>query len=136
MIRKLACAMAVMVVAVGFVIADDVTCRIEGIADGKATCQKYSKAKKGAAPEKVGDTFTVTIAKDCAVHKGMFDKDTKKVVKGDAYEGGLTALAEAAKKAADKGGVNVIITTPQDGGKGDATLILVVGGGGKKKAAE
>jgi hypothetical protein len=135
MIRKLACAVAVMAVAVGFVMADTVTCRIEKMEGNTITVQKYTKAKKGQKAEKEGDAWTVKVAKDATIAKGMFNKDTKSFDKGDAIEGGVKALAAIVTKAGEKG-VNVVITTDKDGGKGTASQVLIVGGKKKKAAAE
>jgi hypothetical protein len=125
-----------MVVTVGFVMADEVACRIEKIDGTTATCQKYTKAAKGKKAEKEGDSWTCTINADTKIYKGMFNKDTKKVEKSDTAID-LAAFKESVTKAGDKGGVSVILTTDKDGGKGKATQILTVGGGkGKKAAAE
>lgn len=132
MIRKLVCAVAVMVVAVGFVMADEFTATITKVDGNKITYQKFKKVKKGEAPEKIGDAVEIS-AKDATVAKGTFNKDTKKVEKGDAIEGGVKGLAELVTKSGEKG-VPARITTSEDGGKGTASQILVTGG--KKKAAE
>jgi hypothetical protein len=132
MIRKLACAVAVMVVAVGFVMADEFTATIHKVDGNKITYQKYKKGtKKGEAPTKDGEAVTVS-AEGATVAKGTFNKDTKKVEKGDAIEGGVKALAEMVTKSGEKG-VTARITTSDDNKK--ATQILVTGGGGKKKKA-
>jgi len=128
MIRKLVCAMFVMVVGIGFVMADEFNATITKAADGKITYQKFKKAaKKGEAPEKDGEPVTIEVAKDAKIVKGTFDKDAKKFVAGDAIEGGLTS--ETFTKASDKG-VAARITTDADNKK--VTQIMVTGG--KKKA--
>ena len=132
MVRKMVCAVFVMAVGIGFVLADEVACRIEKLDGNTATCQQYTQAKKGAKAEKKGESYTVTIGKDCVIAKGTFNKDTKKFDKGDAVEGGVKALAEMVSKAGDKGGVSVQMTTDKEGGKGTASQILVTGKGGKK----
>ena len=91
MIRKLACAMAVMVVAVGFVVAEEFGATINSVDTGKKTVtyQKYKKGVKGKQGEKDGDAVTISVAADAKIAKGVFDKDTKKWSAGDAIEGGL-----------------------------------------------
>lgn len=130
MIRKLVCAVAVMVVAVGFVMADEFTATITKVDGGKITYQKMKKTKKGEPAAKDGDPVVIN-AEGATVAKGTFNKDTKKLEKGDAIEGGVKGLAELVTKAGDKG-VNARITTDADNKK--VTEILVTGG--KKKAAE
>ena len=129
MIRKLVCTMFVMVVGIGFVMAEEFNATITKAGDGKITYQKFKKAaKKGEAPEKDGEPVTIEVAKDAKVVKGTFDKDAKKFVAGDAIEGGLTADIFKSDK-----GVAARITTDADNKK--VTQIMVTGGK-KKKAAE
>lgn len=85
MIRKVACAMFAMTIAVGFVVAKPVTGRITDVKDNTFT---FQPTKKG---ENVGAAVKLTLAKDGVVAKGVPDKeDKKKTVKGDAIEGGLS----------------------------------------------
>jgi len=122
--RKLFCSMFVMVVAVGFVCAEDFRASITEVKDGKVTFYKIEGKGKDAKKSEKSETLPV---KDGAtVAKGKFDKDTKKLVAGDAIEKGLAN--EIFTKIGEKG-VGATITT--DDGK--ITQILV--GGGKKKAA-
>jgi hypothetical protein len=130
MIRKLVCAMFVMVVAIGFAFADEFNATITKVDGNKITYQKYKKAKKGAKGEKDGDPVTIEVASDAKVTKGMFDKDAKKFVAGDAIEGGLKADIFA--KATEEKGVAARIVTDADNKK--VTAIMTVGG--KKKAAQ
>jgi hypothetical protein len=130
MIRKLFCAMLVMTVAVGFVLAEEFQAGITKAGDGKVTYQKFKKGKKGAKGEADGDPVTMTVAKDAKIVKGKFDMEAKKMVPGDAIEGGLTA--ELFTKATTDAPVMVTITTDDD--KKTVTQIMV-GGKGKKKAA-
>lgn len=128
MIRKLACAVAVMVVAVGFVMADEFTATITKVDGDNITYQKFKKAKKGQPAEKDGDAVKAN-AKGATIAKGMFNKDTKKIEKGDAIA--ASALAEMVTKSGEKG-VAARITTEGD----KVTQILVTGGGKKKKDAK
>lgn len=129
MIRKLFCAMLVMTVAVGFVLAEEFQAGITKIDGDKVTIQKFKKGKKGVKGEADGDPVTLTVAKDAKVVKGMFDKDKKAMVAGDALEGGLKH--ETFSKASTDAPVMVTITTDDD--KKTVTQILVAGK--KKKAA-
>jgi hypothetical protein len=128
MIRKLVCAMAVMVVGVAFVMADEFNATITKVDGDKITYQKFKKVKKGQPAEKDGDPVTISVAKDAKIVKGMFNKDTKKVEAGDKIEGGLTA--DTFTKAGEKG-VAARITTDAD--NKTVTQIMVTG---KKKAAQ
>jgi len=127
MIRKLVCAMFVMTVAIGFVIADEFQATVTKVDGNKITYQKYKKGAKGKKGEKDGDPVTMTVAKDAkiangkAAGKGKFDV-------GDAIEGGLKS--EVLSKATEEKGVQVHITTDAD--NKNVTQLLVVG---KKKAA-
>ena len=130
MIRKLFCSMFVMVLAIGFVAADELTGVITKVDGDKVTFQKMTKAKKGVKSEKDGDPVVVTTNKDTKIVAGKFDKDTKKTVDGDEVKDGLKNEIFTTKFDAEKG-VRAVITT-----KGEtlvAEKILVVGG--KKKAA-
>jgi hypothetical protein len=122
--------MFVMVVGIGFVMADEFNATITKAGDGKITYQKFKKAaKKGEAPEKDGDPVTINVAKDAKIVKGMFNKDTKKVEPGDKIEGGLAADVFKSEK-----GVAARITTDAD--NKNVTQIIVTGGGKKKKDAK
>jgi hypothetical protein len=124
MIRKLVCAMFVMVVGISFVMADEFNATITKAGDGKITYQKFKKAaKKGEAPEKDGDPVTINVAKDAKIVKGVINKDTKKVEPGDKLEGGLANEAFKGEK-----GVPARITTDAD--NKNVTQIIVTG---KKK---
>jgi hypothetical protein len=126
MLRKLVCAVFMLMVTIGLVTAEEFTATITKVDGNKITYQKYLKAKKGEKAEKDGDAVTIEAAKDVKVFKGTFNKDTKKVEAGDAIEGGLKA--EIFTKISEKG-VRASITTDDD--KKVVTQILTVGG--KKK---
>ena len=112
MIRKLVCAMCVMTVAVGFVLADEFQAGITKIEGNKVTLQKFKKGKKGAKGEADGDPVTITVTTDAKVVKGNFNKDTKKVEAGDAIEGGLKA--DTFSKVSTDAPVMATITTDAD----------------------
>jgi hypothetical protein len=130
MIRKLVCAMCVMTVAVGFVLADEFQAGITKVDGNKITYQKFKKGKKGAKGEADGDPVTITVTTDAKVVKGNFNKDTKKVEAGDAIEGGLKA--DTFSKVSTDAPVMATITTDAD--NKNVTQIIVFGKG-KKKAA-
>jgi hypothetical protein len=132
MIRKLFCAVVVMTVAVGFVLADEFQGAITKIDGDKVTVQKMKgKGKgKGAKAEKDGDPVTMSIAKDAKIVKGKFDMEAKKMVAGDAIEGGLKH--EMFSKVSEDMPVMATITTDADN---KSITTIMVGGGKKKKAA-
>ena len=119
MIRKLVCAMFVMAVGVGIIMAKEEGGVITNVKGKKFTFQKREKGKD------VGDKVELTLANDGVVAKGNFNKDTKKVEKGDVLEGGLSN-----KAFADEKGATVRITFEGT----TASQILVVGK--KKKDAK
>jgi len=124
MIRKLVCAVAVMVVAVGFVMAEEFTANITKVDGDSVTFRKAKgKAAKGKAPE-YEDAVTLP-AKGAKINAGTAKKG--KVEVGDKLE-----PADFAKQVKDSGdkGVNARITTDADGKK--ITDIVVTS---KKKAA-
>jgi len=132
MFRKLVCVTFVMTVAVGFVLADEFQGAITKIDGDKVTVQKMKKGKgKGGKGEKDGDPVTMTIAKDAKIVKGKFDMEAKKMVAGDAIEGGLKH--EMFSKVSEDMPVNAMITTDAD--NKSITTIMVGGKGGKKKTA-
>lgn len=83
MLRKLACALVVMAVAVGVVSADEFFAKITKVDGNKLTYQKYEKGKK------VGDPVTVEIAPGTTIAEFKRGTGAKKVVAGKAIEGGL-----------------------------------------------
>jgi hypothetical protein len=122
--------MFVMTLAIGFVAADEFTATITKVDGNKVTYQKYLKVKKGEEKKKDGDAVTIS-AKGAKVAKGNFDKDAKKLVAGDAIEGGLKN--EMFTKITEKG-VNARITTEGEGTNAKITQILIGGKKGKKGA--
>jgi len=125
--RKFLCAAIVTVCAVTIAMADEYAVTITKISkDGEITATK--KGKKGQP----GEAVTLKMAKDAKIVKGKFDPDTKKMVAGDAYEGGLTALNEAITKAGEKGIGATVVTKD---GSTEVTEIRVGGGKKKKKGA-
>jgi hypothetical protein len=103
MIRKSVCALVVMTVAVGVATADEFLAQITKVDGNKITYQKYEKG------EKVGDAVTTEIASDTKIAEGKRDVGAKKLVAGDAIEGGLKN--KVFPTAAGDKGVTVAITT-------------------------
>jgi hypothetical protein len=102
------CAAVVVVCAVSVAMSAEHFGRITKIDGDKVTFVKGKK--KGEKGEEV----TLTLAKDAKIVKGTFDKETKKVVAGDAIEGGKTALSDMLTKAGEKGVGAVIVTDADD----------------------
>lgn len=126
MIRKLICAMVVMFVGIGFVMADELRGVITKVDGNKITFQKTKKVDKKA--ENDGEPITVEVAKDAKINTGKGAKGGKVDV-GDAIEGGLKN--EMFTKLPGKGLPAQITTT--DGNK-SVTAIVVLQGGKKKDA--
>jgi len=128
--KKFAFAALCTVMLVGFAMADEFTAMITKVdaTTGKIT---YKKVTGKGADKKVDDTATTTeVSKKLSVVKGKFDMDAKKMVDGDAIDGGLKA--EALSTAADDKGVIATVVVADDGAdKGKVTKIRIFGG--KKK---
>jgi hypothetical protein len=128
--KKFALAAICTVAMVGFAMADEFTALITKVdaTGGKVTYKKVTGKKDD---KKIDDTATTTdVAKTLTVVKGKFDMDTKKMVDGDAIEGGLKA--EALSAASDDKTVFATIVIADDGAdKGKITKIRMFGG--KKK---
>ena len=120
MFRSLVAAVLVLVLGVSVGLAAEISAVITKIADGKVTFAE-SKGKGEKGPEQ-----TLPIAADAKIMSAKFDKDTKKVVAGDALKDGLKN--EMFSKIGEKG-VGATIVTDADNKK--ITEIRV--GGGKKK---
>ena len=123
--RKFVCAAVVAVCAVSVAMSDEYFATIKKIDGDKVT---IIKGKKKGQP---GEESTLTLTKDAKIVKGKFDADTKKLVAGDAIEGGTKGLSELVEKAGEKG-VGAMIVTDAD--NKNITEIRTVGGK-KKKAA-
>jgi len=124
--RKFVCAAVVTAFAVSVAMSGEYAGRITKIDGDKVTFVK--KGKKG---EK-GEEMTLTLAKDAKIVKGKFDKETKKLVAGDAIEGGKATLSTQVKDSGEKGVAALIVTDDADK---NITEIRVGGGKKKKKDA-
>ncbi len=130
MLRKFLCASLVLVLCVAITKAEEIRAIIFKVDPEKKTITyKLAPMKKG---DEVGkDEVTVKFDDKVSVAKGMFNKDTKKVEKGDAIEGGLKS--DMFTKIDDKKGGRATLTTSGTGADTMVTEILVGGRGGKGK---
>jgi hypothetical protein len=123
MLRKVVGAAFVLVVFVGFTLADEIRAFITKVDGDKVTfAENKGKGEKG-------DSKTLPVADKVKVVKGKFDKETKKLEAGDPIEDGLKN-----KMFSDIGekGLGATIITDKD--NKTITEIRVGGGrGGKKK---
>jgi len=118
---------------VGVVLAEEFNVTITGLEtkDGKTTVSYLKKGKKGEDPTK----GSAVLAEKAKVVKGMFNKDDKKFVAGDAIEGGIKS--DTFKDVSADKGVGARITIADDGAdKGKITQIMVTGKGGKKAGGQ
>ncbi len=128
MLRKVVSAAVVMVLCVGFTLADEITGLITKVADNKVT---FTEMKGFGKQAEKGETKTLPVAKDVKVVKGKFDKETKKFEPGDPIEGGLKnkMFTEISEK-----GVFAKIITSKD--NKEITEIITFGGRGGKKGKD
>jgi hypothetical protein len=124
MLRKLICSSVVLVLCVAITKAEEIRAIITKVdADKNTITYKVAPMKKDDTPSK--DEITVKLDPKVAIVKGMFDKDTKKLVDGDPIENGIKS--DTFTKIGDKG-LRVTITTSGTGADTVATKIVVGGG--------
>jgi hypothetical protein len=82
MLRKVFSAAFVLVLCVGFTLADEFRGIISKVEGDKVTFTEVKGQKKG-------DTKTLPVSKDVKVVKGKLNMDTKMLEAGEAIEGGL-----------------------------------------------
>jgi hypothetical protein len=123
MLRKAVCAAAVVALAFGVAVAEEITGRITKIEDGKITVAEFDKETKKLAQEK-----TYPLAKNVKVVNAKFNKEEKKVESGGPLEGGLKN--ERFQKIGE-GGIFAVIVTNDAGQVAEIRLLPQVG---KKKA--
>jgi|SRR5438270_13313925 len=121
MVRKLVCAMILLVFCVGVTLADEIRAIIIKV-DGNKVTFAESKGKGERGEEK-----TLPVASEVKVVKGKFNRDTKKLEAGDAIDQGLKN--EMFSRIGEKG-MRATIVTDDDNKK---ITEIRVGGGGKKK---
>jgi len=126
MFRKLVCAIFVMTVTVGFVLADEFSGVLTKVDGAKITVQKMKKGAEKGKQEKDGDPVVLTVNSDAVISKGKGAKGGK-FEATDKIETGLKD--EIFTKIDEKKGVNVRITA--EGDKVSQILVITP----KKKAA-
>src|SRR5438445_13734198 len=120
MVRKLVCAMILLVFCVGVTLADEIRAIIIKVDGNKVT---FAESKGGER----GEEKTLPVASEVKVVKGKFNRDTKKLEAGDAIDQGLKN--EMFSRIGEKG-MRATIVTDDDNKK---ITEIRVGGGGKKK---
>src|SRR4051812_3504943 len=73
---------------VGITAAEEIPCYVTKIGDGHVTFVRTKFNKETKKLER-GEPATLPVASGVKVSKAVFDKDVKKIVSGDAVEGGL-----------------------------------------------
>jgi hypothetical protein len=128
--RRIALAAIATLALVGVVLAEDMNVAITKI-DATNNKIEYKKVTGKGKDAKVEDeVHKADISKTVKVVKGKFDPDAKKLVDGDAIEGGLKAEMLATIPA--DAPVRAMMTIADDGAdKGKVTKITIFGG--KKK---
>jgi len=119
MLRKVVGALFLLVVCVGFTLADEIRAIITKVDGDKITFSEMKGKEKG--PEK-----TMSTTAGVKVVKGKYNKDSKKVEDTQPVEGGLKH--QMFSTIGEKGQNAIIIT---DGGK--ISEIQAFGGKGKKQ---
>jgi hypothetical protein len=123
--RKIAAACTILLFAFGVAMAEEFRASITKIDGNKITVSK-TKFNKDTKKLEKGEEMTLTLVDSVKVAKGKFNKDAKKLEAGDALEGGLK------NEAFSKLPVSATIVTNNDG---KVTEIITggFGGGGIKK---
>jgi hypothetical protein len=124
MLRKVVSVAFVMILCVGFTLADEIRGIITKVDGDKVT---FTEMKGFGKDAEKGKTMTLPVAKDAKIVKGKFNMDTKMLEAGDPIEGGLKnkMFAEIGEK-----GVGALIITDKD--NKTITEIRAGGRGGKK----
>jgi hypothetical protein len=130
MLRKFACAVAIVVMGLGVVLADEFSAIITKVDGSKVTFQK-AKFNPDTKKFDKGDEMTLPVTADAKITKGKFNKDTKKLEAGEALTDGLKN--EVFTKIGAKGQF-ASITTDTD--NKHITAIAIFGKGKKKKDAD
>ena len=127
---KLAGTVCALFAFVGLAMGDTFNAFITKVEDGKVTFKKIT-GFKDKKPE-TGESMTLPAASNVKVFKGKgFDMETKKIIAGDALEGGIKS--EMFKKAPEKGpGRFATITTDADNKKITEVIVFTFGKKGKK----
>ncbi len=132
--RKFVCAAVATLMLFSFAVADEFMAVITKVENGKVT---YKTFKFNVEEKKLefGDAKTLPTTKNVKVVKGKFDKDTKKMVAGDAIEDGLKNKMFTDIKTDGPGpfGGGLMATIVTDGGNKKITEIRAAAFGFKKK---
>lgn len=124
MLRKILCASVVFVLCLAITKAEEIRAIITKVDPDKGTITyKVAPGKKGDDVPK--DEITVKVGDKATFVKGKFDKDTMKMVEGDAIENGLKS--DTFSKIGEKG-LRATITTSGTGTDTTVTKVLVGGG--------
>jgi hypothetical protein len=124
--RKFVCALVVTVCAISVAMGDEIIGRITKIDGNDVTVVQKKKGEEAK-------TFKLKLTADTKIVKGKFDPDTKKIIAGDAIDGGKTALTKMLDKAGEKGIAAQIVTTGEVKDGATVTEIRITGKKGKKK---
>ncbi len=117
----------VVLLAVTVALADEFPAAITKFENGKVTFRKINFKKKGEKSKEQ----TLPVAADCKFVKAQFNKEEKKVERGDALEGGKEAFAKRVTEAAENkgekgfGAVFGMIITSGEGADAKVTEIRV-----------
>ena len=122
--RKLVCAVTLLVFCVGVTMADEIRAIITKVEGNNVT---FKEAKKKGEPP--GEEKTLPVSDNVKVVKGKRNPDTKKLEAGDDIADGLKNEMFSTDKLGENGVGALIIT--DDGNK--KIVEIRVGGGGKKK---
>lgn len=122
MLRKVVAASLVLIVSVGFVLADEIRAVITKVEGNKITFREL----KGKGQK--GDEQTLPVSSKVKVVKGKYNKETKSLEAGDELEGGLKH--KMFSDISEKGVRATIITTDKK------ITEIRVGGRGKGKGKQ
>lgn len=124
MLRKLACAIAVLALCISVATAEEIFGAIRKVGDKEITVNKF---KRG---EKKGEEVTLKLADKVKVLNAKINKEDKKVEPGDELDGGLK---NARFEKIGKFGVMAQIITNDDGAVTEIRVFPGFKKGGKKK---
>jgi hypothetical protein len=124
--RLITAGVVVFLLCIAIITADEIRAVITKVDSDKDTITyELAPVKKG--DDVLKDEITVKVDPKATLVKGMFDKDTKKLVDGDPIENGLGS--NVFNKNDDKKGPRATITTSGTGADTVATKIVVGGVG-------
>jgi hypothetical protein len=139
MLRKVISAFVVLVLCVGFTLADEIRAVITKVDGDKVTFAEVKGGGRGKGGKGKGGTIekgpekTLPVTSTVKVVKGKFDKETKKWEAGEAIEKGLKSDTFT-KIDAEKGVPATIITDADN--KNITEIRVTTGGRGGKKGKD